>query len=96
MMHESPMATSGDDGWRLLGELAEAPKEPDRGLPETKQLLPQQVEAAERCNQPLNESLGKLANRLGEFVAWQVRPAVMRLFQERGIEVHEFHDEGSM
>jgi hypothetical protein len=29
-------------------------------------------------------------------VEWQVRPAVVRLFQERGIEVHEFHGEISV
>ncbi|MDT9324033.1 MAG: hypothetical protein P5693_26185, partial [Limnospira sp. PMC 1290.21] len=30
-------------------------------------------------------------NRLGEFVEWQVRPAVVQLFQRRGISVNEFH-----
>ncbi|MEA5451568.1 hypothetical protein VB780_23530 [Leptolyngbya sp. CCNP1308] len=33
-----------------------------------------------------------MGNRLGEFVEWQVRPAVVRLFQDRGIAVHEFYD----
>ncbi|MDT9237277.1 MAG: hypothetical protein P5675_26945, partial [Limnospira sp. PMC 917.15] len=32
-----------------------------------------------------------LGNRLGEFVEWQVRPAVVQLFQRRGISVNEFH-----
>jgi hypothetical protein len=50
----------------------------------TRQLLKQQ-------NQQLNEQLGKLGNRLGEFVEWQVRPEVVRLFQERGIDVHELY-----
>ncbi len=93
------MATTADDVWRLLGELATAQKETerrfqeterrfqesDRQLEETRQLIKQQ-------NQHLNEQLGKLGNRLGEFVEWQVRPAVVRLFQERGIDVHEFHE----
>ncbi|PZO44796.1 MAG: DUF3782 domain-containing protein [Shackletoniella antarctica] len=89
------MATTADDVWRLLGELAEAQKETDqllqrqsqetdRQFQETRQVLKQQ-------NQHLNEQLGKLGNRLGEFVEWQVRPAVVRLFQERGIAVHEFY-----
>jgi hypothetical protein len=79
------MTTTADDVWRLLGELATAQKETDRQLEETRRLIKQQ-------NQHLNEQLGKLGNRLGEFVEWQVRPAVVRLFQERGIAVHEFHD----
>jgi hypothetical protein len=92
------MATTADDVWRLLGELATAQKETerrfqeterrfqesDRQFEETRQLIKQQ-------NQHLNEQLGKLGNRLGEFVEWQVRPAVVRLFQERGIDVHEFY-----
>lgn len=93
------MATTADDVWRLLGELAEAQKETDqllqrqsqetdRQFQETRQILKQQ-------NQRLNEQLGKLGNRLGDFVEWQVRPAVMRLFQERGIDVHEFYPEAS-
>ncbi|MDG2990995.1 hypothetical protein L3556_08660 [Candidatus Synechococcus calcipolaris G9] len=32
-----------------------------------------------------------MGNRLGEFVELQVRPAAVRLFQERGIDVHELH-----
>jgi hypothetical protein len=97
------MATTADDVWRLLGELTEAQKETDRGLQATKEILQQHAEAAEQRNreaerryQQLNEQLGKLGNRLGEFVEWQVRPAVVRLFQERGIEVHEFHGEISV
>ena len=80
-----PMATTADDVWRILGELAAAQKESDRQLQETKQLIREQ-------NQQLSHQLGKLGNRLGEFVEWQVRPAVVKLFQARGIAVHEFHD----
>jgi hypothetical protein len=79
------MATTIEDVVRLLGELAEAQKETERRFQETDQLIKQQ-------NQNLNEQLGKLGNRLGEFVERQVRPAVVRLFQDRGIAVHEFYD----
>lgn len=82
--HPHVMATTADDVWRILGELAEAQKETERQLQETKQIFKLQ-------NQQLNEQLGKLGNRLGEFVEWQVRPAVVRLFQQRGIAVHEFY-----
>ncbi len=41
----------------------------------------------------LNQQIGKLDNRLGEFVEWQVRPAVLRLFQARGIAVNQLYGE---
>ncbi len=37
----------------------------------------------------LSRQLGGQANRLGEFVQEMVRPAVVRLFQERGLPVHQ-------
>jgi hypothetical protein len=100
------MATTADDVWRLLGELADAQKETERRFQETKRRFQEterrfqesgrQFEETRRLitqqNQHLNEQRGKLGNRLGEFVEWQVRPAVVRLFQERGIDVHEFHE----
>lgn len=100
------MATTADDVWRLLAELAEAQKETERRSQETERRFQeterrfQETERRfqetdrllKRQNQQLNEQIGKLGNRLGEFVEWQVRPAVVRLFQDRGIDVHEFHD----
>lgn len=41
-----------------------------RQLQETKRLM-------RRQNQPFNKQLGKLGNRLGEFVEWQVRPVAV-------------------
>jgi len=107
------MATTSEEVWRILGELAEAQKETERQLRETDKILKQRFQETEqrfqetdqmlkqrfqeterlmrRQNQQFNEQLGKLGNRLGEFVEWQVRPVVVRLFQERGIAVHEFY-----
>jgi len=39
----------------------------------------------------LSKRLGDSGNRLGEFVEHMVSPAVVRLFQVRGIEVHEVY-----
>ena len=39
----------------------------------------------------MTKNVGQLGNRLGEFVEEMVRPAAVRLFRERGIEVHEVH-----
>lgn len=79
-------------------------KESDRRFQETEQFLKEQSQQTERLlkeqsqktdqqictvNQQLNDQLGKLGNRLGEFVEWQVRPAAVRLFKERGIAVRE-------
>ena len=80
----------------------EQSEETDRRFEETKQLLQRQSEESDRRfreteriiqqqNQQLNRQLGELGNRLGEFVEWQVRPAVVQLFQRRGISVNEFH-----
>ena len=79
----------------------EQSEETDRRFEETKQLLQRQSEESDRRfreterliqqqNQQLNRQLGELGNRLGEFVEWQVRPAVVQLFQRRGIAVNEF------
>jgi len=40
-----------------------------------------------------SESIGRLGNRLGDFVKEMVRPAAVRLFREQGIDVHEIHRE---
>lgn len=107
------MATTSEEIWRILGELAEAQRETARQsqetarqaqdferrleqqFRETDQRMEQRFRETERLmrrqNQQFNEQLGKLGNRLGEFVEWQVRPVVVRLFQERGIDVHEFY-----
>ena len=62
----------------------EQSEESDGRFRETERIIQQQ-------NQHLNRQLGELGNRLGEFVEWQVRPAVVQLFQRRGIAVNEFH-----
>ncbi|MFO7145187.1 hypothetical protein B9T16_29025, partial [Arthrospira sp. PCC 8006] len=56
----------------------EQSQESDRRFRETERIIKQQ-------NEKLNQELGKLGNRLGEFVEWQVRPAAVQLFQKRGI-----------
>ncbi len=90
------MATTADDVWRLLGELAAAQKETERRFQETDRQLEETRRLIKQQNQHLNEQLGKLGNRLGEFVEWQVRPAVLRLFQARGLDVHEIMPEISV
>uniref|UniRef100_UPI001C2510DC hypothetical protein n=1 Tax=Hydrogenophilus thiooxidans TaxID=2820326 RepID=UPI001C2510DC len=62
---------------RLIRELRESGKETDRRMQET-----------DRRIRALERQLGRLGNRLGQFVQDMVEPAVVRLFQEQGIPVH--------
>ena len=63
-------------------------KETDRRLDE------RIAETDRRLDLRLNElgkQIGGLGNRLGEFVEGVVRPGLVRLFRERGIDVRETH-----
>jgi hypothetical protein len=93
------MATTIEDVVRILGEIAVAQKaaqQENQRLTQETQRMSQETQRmsqeTERRFQQLDKQIGKLGNRLGEFVEWQVRPAVVKLFQDRGIAVHEFHD----
>ncbi|MCK9460794.1 MAG: DUF3782 domain-containing protein [Proteobacteria bacterium] len=65
---------------RVMDELAEQTKETDRRMRETDRRLAD-----------LGKQIGGLGNRLGEFVEGVVRPGLVRLFRERGIDVRETH-----
>ena len=75
-------APSYDDIMRLFLEtdriVKQMAKETDERFKETSREI-----------KAVNASVGRLSNRLGEFVEEAVRPAAVRLFQERGIDVHE-------
>ncbi len=43
----------------------------------------------DRLFKETDKKIGQFGNRLGEFVQEMVRPAVVRLFRDRGIEVHQ-------
>ncbi|QUS59955.1 hypothetical protein [Synechocystis sp. PCC 7338] len=80
--------------WALLGQLAKSQKETERLFPETgrrfqqtERLLKEQSQKTDEQIRAVNKELGELGNRLGEFVEWQVRPAAVKLFRERGIAV---------
>lgn len=101
------MATTADEVWALLGQLAESQKETerllqqskrdadrlmqetDRRFQQTERLLKEQSQKTDEQIRAVNKELGELGDRLGEFVEWQVRPAAVKLFRERGIAVRE-------
>lgn len=69
-------------------------QETDRQIKETGRQLKEtdrQLKETDRKLKEVMTSLGRLGNKLGEFVEEMVKPAVVRLFRERGIEVHEVH-----
>ncbi|MEW6218021.1 MAG: DUF3782 domain-containing protein [Thermodesulfobacteriota bacterium] len=67
-----------EEVWKLFQETDRKFQETDRKFQET-----------DRRIKEVTASIGRLGNRLGDFVEEMVRPAVVRLFRERGIEVHQ-------
>ena len=74
-----------DDIWRLFKETDLKFQETDRMFKETGLMFKE----TDRKFQETDKKIGDLGNRLGEFVQEMVKPAVVRLFRERGIEVHQ-------
>jgi hypothetical protein len=66
-------------------DIKELFRETDRKMQETDR----QMKETDRKLENLSRRFGDLGNRLGEFVEGMVRPGLVRLFQERGIEIHE-------
>jgi len=58
---------------------------------ETERLMKERSAETATVIKNLSKRLGDIGNRLGEFVEHMVSPAVVRLFQARGIEVHEVY-----
>lgn len=74
-------------------------KETDRKFKETDlkfQETDRKFQETERQLQKIGIRIGELGNRLGEFVEGLVKPAVLRLFRDRGIPVHEVHPDVSV
>ena len=66
-------------------------QETDRRFQETERFLKEQSKETDRKIKEVNQAIGRLGNRLGDFIEDAVRPAAVRLFRERGIDVHEVH-----
>jgi len=64
-------------------------KQTDKEFKETKQFLRALSQETDRKIKEVSASIGRLGNRLGDFIEDAVRPAAVRLFQGRGIIVHE-------
>lgn len=84
-----------DDIWLLFKETDRQRKETDLLIEAQSKRFEERMEASQakfdRDIAAVNASIGRLGNRLGEFVEEMVKPSVVRLFQERGVDVHEVH-----
>lgn len=102
--HFNAPLLSLEEMWRFLQQssmdfdrrIKESKATFDKQMQESKALAEQRATAAEKSRidfdkrmKELSKQLGGHANRLGEFVQEMVRPAVVRLFQERGLPVHQ-------
>ena len=74
-----------DDIWKLFQETDKRWQETDKRWQETDKRF---QETDKKINK-ISADLGRLGNRLGDFIEEMVYPAAVRLFQERGIDIHE-------
>jgi hypothetical protein len=85
-------------------------QEAERRFQETERLLKEQSQETERwfkeqsretdrylkqISKETDKKIARLGNRLGEFVEGLIKPAVVRLFQERNIPVHKVYSDVS-
>ena len=74
--------TPFEDAWKTLQETS-------RLLKEQSQETDRRFQENERRLRELDKQIGRLGNRLGDFVQEMVAPAVVQLFADRGLQVHQ-------
>ncbi|MEO5344414.1 MAG: DUF3782 domain-containing protein, partial [Gammaproteobacteria bacterium SHHR-1] len=67
----------------------ESQKETERMIRESQQEADRRLNKTDKQIKALAKQLGEHGNRLGQFVQEMVRPAVVDLFQDRKIPVHQ-------
>ena len=77
-----------DDVWKLF-------QESDKKIEKINEKLAFEIEKVNRELsievEKINTSVGRLGSKFGYFIEEMLYPAAVRLFKERGIEVHEVH-----
>ncbi|MCC7277217.1 MAG: DUF3782 domain-containing protein, partial [Chromatiaceae bacterium] len=84
-------APTFEDVWRLFQETDQKFQKTDQKFQETDQKFQktdQKFQDTDRLLKEVTRRIGQLGNRLGEFVEEMVKPALVRLFQARGLQVH--------
>ena len=82
-------AASRAEAERRAADFERRVAEADRQTAELKR----QMRETDRKIAAVGKQIGDLGNRLGEFVEGVVRPGLVRLFRERGLDVRETHQE---
>ena len=77
---EQPAPTF-DDVWRMF-------QETDRKFQETERAIKERALETGKMIKEVTDNIGRLGNRLGEFVEDMVKPGLVRVFQARGLKVH--------
>ena len=87
-----------DDVWKLFQESDKKFQETREEIREMFQETNKQFQATDKRFQATDKkikeatkNIGRLGNKLGDFIEEMVRPAAVRLFRERGIDVHEVY-----
>jgi hypothetical protein len=83
---------SFEDIKKLFRETDRKMQETDRKMAETDRRMQETDRMMQETARQMRETdhkIGRLGNRLGEFVEGVVRPGLVRLFRERGVEVHQ-------
>lgn len=79
---------------RNMQETDRRMQETDRRMQETDRVVQETSRRMQDTDKKIKEmaaSIGRLGDKLGDFVEEMVRPAAVRLFREQGIAVHEVH-----
>ncbi|MBZ4202179.1 MAG: chorismate mutase [Methylovulum sp.] len=86
---EAQLSRTDEQLASLLNERQETAREIKAIQQETAREIKAIQQETAREIKAVNTSVGRLSNRLGEFVEEAVRPAAVRLFRECGLDVHE-------
>ena len=84
---EQPAPTF-DDVWRMFQETDRRFQESDRRFQETERAIKERALETGKMIKEVTDNIGRLGNRLGEFVEDMVKPGLVRVFQARGLKVH--------
>jgi hypothetical protein len=88
------MNAIAEDIWKILHELAQSQKETYQMFKETDLKFKETDLKFKKTDLEIDKvsaMIGRLGNKLGDFVEEMVRPAAVRLFRERGVDVHEVY-----
>ena len=80
------------DAVSFFREVREMQKETERRFQETERRFQETDRKFQETDRKFDKTdilIGRLGNRLGDFVEGMVKPSAVRIFQERGIKVHQ-------